>query len=522
MSTARDRWDKMQSDRQEFLDRAIDASSLTIPSLIPESDYQSSGATLGKPMLESLFQGVGARGVSSLAAKLLLTLLPPTEPFFRFTLDEGKLNQYIQARGVQQPEDFRSRIETQLSQMERQVLQRLNRLRVRPAMFEALKHLVVGGNALIYLGDTSVRTYSLRSFAVERDPEGNPVELVIREHVSEQFLPRPKTPMTEGGKGENPNTEVFTHVKWNYKKDLVEWYQEHEGQQIRRSGGFSTVATSPWMVLRLVRIAGESYGRGLVEEVIGDLSSLNELMRAVVEGNLQISKTIWLVNPNGMTRMDAIANAENGDCVPGSEGDVVPLTAAGKSGDYASALQAASVIERRLQYAFLMTETVQRDAERVTAEEIRVMAQQLDQGMGGYYSLLSDELQLPMVKRLAFLMQRDGELPALPEDLVEPQVTTGIDAIGRGNDKMRLQSFLATVAGNLGPEALLQYINPEELIRRFAAADGIDAAGLVKTAEQLQAEMAQARQASLAEQVASGALSNGVQANAPQGAPPQA
>jgi len=173
------------------------------------------------------------------------------------------------------------------------------------------------------------------------------------------------------------------------------------------------------------------------------------------------------------------------------------------------------MIERRLSFSFLLNEAVQRDAERVTAEEIRLMAEQLEQGLGGVYTVLAEELQLPLIRRIMFLMERDGELPPVPKGLVEPQITTGLEAIGRGNDKQRLTEFLSTIATALGPDQFLSYINPTELIRRFAAADGIDTAGLVRSEEELQAEQAQAEQAMLAQSLTQGAISNG-STNPPQ------
>jgi hypothetical protein len=116
------------------------------------------------------------------------------------------------------------------------------------------------------------------------------------------------------------------------------------------------------------------------------------------------------------------------------------------------------------------------------------------------------------------IMERSGELPPIPNGLVDPQITTGVEAIGRGNDKQRLTIFLQTIAASIGPEQFLQYINASELIRRFAASDGIDIAGLVKTEEEIQAEQANAQQVALAQQLAQGALQNGATAPPP---PPQ-
>ena len=45
----------------------------------------------------------------------------------------------------------------------------------------------------------------------------------------------------------------------------------------------------------------------------------------------------------------------------------------------------------------------------------------------------------------------------------------------------------------MGPEAIQQYINPDEVIKRLAAASGIDVLNLVKSVQELQQEQQQAQ-----------------------------
>jgi len=516
-NTAESRWKELEQYRSAYLQRAIEASALTIPTLIPESDMNMGQGGGGK--IKALRQGAGARGVSSLAAKLLLALMPPTQPFFRLAIDAGKVRTWLESQPGQDEGDVMTKLDQVLSSMERQVLGRFDKLQARNAVFEALKHLIAGGNALLYVGTDAIRMYGLRSYVIDRDPEGNECEIVVREQVSERYMPaREPGESTSDDEGDD-REDVYTHVTIDPTADpQVEWYQEYDGAKLKGTAGFSSIESSPWIPLRLHRCAGESYGRGLVEEVIGDLQSLESLTRAIVEGSLIAARAIGLVNPNGVTRADVLARAENGAIVPGNAADVEFLQVQ-KNNDFSTALQTMQLIERRLQYTFLTNEATRRDAERVTAEEIRLMAEQLEQGLGGVYSVLSSELQLPLIRRVLSLMQKEGGLPPIPDGLVEPQVTTGLEAIGRGNDKQRLTGFLQTVAASIGPEAFIQYINPAELIRRFAAADGIDTAGLVKDEQQMQSEQAQQQKAMVGQQLAQGAIQNGAtQAPQPGGA----
>ena len=75
-----------------------------------------------------------------------------------------------------------------------------------------------------------------------------------------------------------------------------------------------------------------------------------------------------------------------------------------------------------------------------------------------------------------------------------PTVIAGIEGIGRGQDRESLMMFLQTVSQALGPESMMKFVDPEEAIKRLAAAQGIDTVKLVKTAEQRQQEDMQARQ----------------------------
>lgn len=509
--TAQSRWKNLELYRSIYLRRAIDCSSLTIPALVPESDMYNGwqGNTYNK--LPSLYQGSGANGVNNLSAKLLLSLYPPAQPFFRLTMDAAGIRDYVEQSGGQE-ENVSTMFDQVLSKMERQIMRKLDQIQARPAIFEAIKHLLVAGNALLYIGPERIKMFSLRSFCVDRDPEGNVNEIVVKEQVSKKYLPSGVTVEGKVNSQDGSSQElvdVYTHVDIDPDKDRVEWFQEVEGKRIPGSAGFSRQNNSPWLCLRLMSIAGESYGRSLVEETLGDLQSMESLAQAIVEGSLISAKAIGLVNPNGVTRADTLAKAKNGAIVAGNAADVEFLQVQ-KQNDFATALQAMMQLEKRVQFTFLQNEAIQRNAERVTAEEIRLMAESLDAGLGGTYSLLSAELQLPLIRRIMYLMELQGEFPPIPDGLIEPMVTTGLEAIGRGNDKARLTNFLQTIAAALGPDQFAQYINPTELVRRFAAADGIDTAGLVKTEQQLQAEQAQAQQAMLAQTVTEGALQGGV------------
>ena len=94
-------------------------------------------------------------------------------------------------------------------------------------------------------------------------------------------------------------------------------------------------------------------------------------------------------------------------------------------------------------------------------------------------------------------LQRAKQIPTLPKDLVRPTIVAGINALGRGQDRDALVQFITTIAQTMGPEALQSLLNPDEAIKRLAAAQGIDVLNLVKSVEDRNEEMAQAKQAEM-------------------------
>jgi len=160
-------------------------------------------------------------------------------------------------------------------------------------------------------------------------------------------------------------------------------------------------------------------------------------------------------------------------------------------------MQGLARIEARLSQAFMLADV--RDSERTTAEEVRLQAIQIENSLGAVYSILSQEFQQPYVSRKLDLLVRDGRMPALPSELVRPVVSVGLAAVGRNNDMEKVVQFVQTIGATV-PEAVPQFIQPGELIRRLASSLGIDTLNLVKTDEQIAAEMQQAQEQAMAQQ----------------------
>jgi len=497
METAKSKYQKMEADRDAYLQRARDCARLTLPYLMTDDGDQSS------QRLPTPYQAVGARGVNNLASALLLSLLPPNAPFFRFVLDSK-----AQAKLMALSPNAKGEVETSLSDLERRIQKEIEGQGIRSSLFEAIKQLIVCGSVVIYFPDEGpMRVIKLDRFVVKRDPQGNAKKIIIKESVSPNVLPVEMQPFVKACMcGHEDSVDIFTCC--HRHPDHVEVYQEVEGEIIPDSYGIYPLEQSPFLALRMNRVDGEHYGRSYVEQYLGDLISLDSLSKSIVEAAAACSKLLFLVNPTGTTRAKTLAQAPNGAIREGNAADVSVLQA-NKGGDLAVALQTMGAINERLSYAFLLTEATIRNAERVTAEEVRLVTQSIERQLGGIYSILSQEFQLPLVARVIDRLTKSKRMPKLPKDFVTPTIVTGVDALGRGNDLNRLDLYLQGIGQVLGPEMIQQYIDVREYMNRRAAALGIETAGLVKSEEQLQMEQQQAMQMQMLAQHGNQAISSG-------------
>ena len=367
----------------------------------------------------------------------------------------------------------------------------------RVAIHQALKHLIVAGNALVFMSKDGLKTYPLSRYVVNRDGNGNVIEIVTKELISRKVLDfdlpeqQPNSVVDETG-SDKDDVEVYTCVKLDKSSGRWVWYQEAFDQIIPDSRSTAPKNASPWLVLRFNTVDGEDYGRGRVEEFLGDLKSLDGLSQSLIEGAAAASKVVFLVSPSSTTKPATIAKAGNGAIVQGRPEDVAVIQV-GKTADFSTAANMAQGIEKRLLEAFLVMNI--RNAERVTAEEVRLTQLELEQQLGGIFSLLTIEFLIPYLNRTLLVLQRSNEIPKLPKDIVRPTIVAGVNALGRGQDRESLTQFIGTIAQTLGPEALMQFINPSEAIKRLAAAQGIDILNLVKTEQQMQEEMQMQQQA---------------------------
>ena len=105
---AREKYNSLTSGRRQFLDTAVECSKLTLPYLI-DDDHSSKP---NQKVLNTPWQSIGSKAVVTLAAKLMLALLPPQTTFFKLQVRDDKIGEDI-------PPEIRSELDLSFSKMER-------------------------------------------------------------------------------------------------------------------------------------------------------------------------------------------------------------------------------------------------------------------------------------------------------------------------------------------------------------------------------------------------------------------
>ena len=481
-------YNKLIDNRTAYLDRARDAASLTIPQLFP-NDGDDGNTSYPTP-----YQSMGSRGVNNLANKIILSLFPPNSAFFKMGLNPADM----QALGASQGE-----VEKSMYIIESSIIAEMEASSLRPKLIHLLKQDIVGGSAILYIPvHGTPEVHRMDTFGIKRDKRGNILKLVIKEEVNIQELDRSVSRtisgLTEKELSGDANIDLYTIVV-NDGGRFVTW-QTIKETHIKGSEGIWSKKEMPYIFVPFVD-TGEDYGRSYIEDFYGDLSSYEGIRKSILQAAAESARIIYLVKPNATLSTKSLEKAQSGDVLTGSLDDVGTLQA-DKRLDLQVTQQEAEVLRMDLGSIFLLDSSVRRNAERVTAEEIRRVAQELEVALGGIYSTLANTLQEPLVRLYMNRLVKQGKLDDILKDSVEYEITTGSSALGRGTDFQTLTTFINTLGSILPPEVMGSSINMEEMIRRLAYSLDVNTAQLVKTAEEQQQEMEQQQKDQLEQQIA--------------------
>lgn len=477
--TLASRYKQMESKKLQVMNRAEFAAKLTIPAIFPPEGHNESNP------LHIPNQSLGAKAVNNITAKVMLALFPPNTAFFK--LDAG-----IEApEGDESAEKFVSDVTKSLVDIEETVVNHLETTTLRSTMPNGLLLLVITGNTCLDVDDEGeVRAFSLRNYVVERDYIGFPITTIIKDKTSPRKLKKEileahydQKQLEEIIKNPEQEVEVYTIQEFDSETKRFKVYQELNEKTIEGSEGTYPKDSPRFMPIRWRAVDGEEYGRGLVEENFGDLSTYDGLSLDISLNSKQAAKLVKTVKPNSFITPAKLERATSGTILLGDADDVKSIRE-DKSADMRISFEKSNELKQSISESFLLHSSVQRDAERVTAEEIRYMAQELEDSLGGVYSTLGQEIQRPLLNRLLKILTKKNKIEPIPKD-VELKIVTGLDALGRSHETNKLMMLIRSANEMLTPERVAPLLKDEMIITSLGNGLGIDATRFLKTPEEV-------------------------------------
>lgn len=473
-------WSRLSGIKEALMTRVERYAALTIPKVcLPEGfDVESMDQTHD-------YQSLGAQASNHVVNKLMSAMFAPSRPFFRVAAGDKTIAQ-AQQLGITETD-----LEDQLAAAERKGMKELDKLRQRPKLYQINRHLVITGNALMILDKNLIRCMGLRYWCVKRDFDGSVNTLVIRERLCFNELdPKVQTAFSKY----HPEDKVYYYklirkVKTGYY--MTQWVDEQKLP--KQFDARWSAEKMPYRVLAWDLADESDYGTGLVEEYAGDFEALSVMSEAIITGAVVGTEFRWVANPNGVTSIEDLRNSQNGDTIPGNAKDVNAISPPVVEGVKIAQSVAQEYIAR-ISRGFLMSSAVTRDAERVTAEEVRMNVMELEGSFGGTYSSLAPQIQEPVARWM--LDQADLQIAGTDLDIV---VITGLDALSRNGDLENLRlAFADLTQFAQAPEALLARTKWQELSDFIGQGRGVDLKRFIMSEQ----EFAQVQQALAAQQAA--------------------
>lgn len=504
-------WDRLAQLREPVLRRAVANAKYTVPSLILEPGADPK-ADLYQP-----WQGLGARGTHNLASKLVMSLHPSTQSFVELRVSEADRELLGDVPGAA------TEVTIKLGRIADEIDTELEANGIREIAFEQFIHLIVCGNVLRHLGkEGKIELFPLDRYVVERAPDDTLTTLVIKEQVAKSVLDPDIRLLvsSEDALMDRPSSEDFVDVYTYFRRErkgskfVYMGHQEINKVVIPKTQAQYSEKTFPYQALRWQRVTRSAWGRAHVESLFGDLISYENLSKALVEGAAAAARLIILRRPNAAgSTIQQLARTKNGEFAVGNQEDYAYLRTE-KSHDLSFAAGVREELGRAISGAFLLGSSVQRNAERVTAAEFRLLYQELETSLAGNFAVLRREHHLPLVEHTLRRLTSARKIERLPPE-VKISVVTGIEALGRGQDFERLVALADVLARVIGPERLGEFMHLDKFALRAGASLLVkNLSELVRSPEEIQQREQNTQTQSLIEQLGPEAIRSGAAAAA--------
>lgn len=483
-------WQTLDGKKGDIISRCEQYAMWTVPSVCPMENEDGAAQSKGNV-------AIGARLVNHLANRIVDTMFPSDRPFFALALTPEAMNKLTEELDEQENADFQVDLRKATAAAENLAMRELNLTAYRPVAVQAIQHQIITGNVVLHRNEDGSRVvYGIKDFCVQRDIQGSLRKCILKDAKTFGALSDQVQEQLHEKRPELTDDDEVTLYTYYWLQDS-KWHRVQGVEDIILEDTRTSYKTVDLPVLALTwNISrGESYGRGLVEDHAVQFHNIDVSTLAMIDLIGIAADIKFLVDPASQIDIEEWNTAPRGAYLPGRKEDL-------STPDYPKRLEIQVIREsinewsRELAQAFLLNSAGIRDAERVTAEEIRFYARELEAAFGGLYSRLALGWQHKeaeyLISQIDFSTVADGGMTTF--DVV---VTTGLESLSREGqlDNLRL------AVGDLQmldavPEDMRQVINKRKFAEFVFTNRGVKLAEFIYS----DAELAQQQQEAMAQQ----------------------
>ena len=447
-------WTEMESEKGDLVRRTEEYARWTIPSVCPEDNTAHAEQ-------DRADVAIGARLVNHLANKVVDTMFPHDRPFFTVALTPEMRKDLRKELGVEGEAAFAEAVREETAAVEEVAMRKLKIGSYRPQAIEVVKHKIISGNALLRrLPDGSRTVYGVKDFCIRRDISGKPLEVLLKDAKKVGSLPAGVKQLYKNANPQAKETDpcvLYSHYKW----DGFRWSFQQGVDRVLLAGAskFKPVDV-PILPLVWNLARGENYGRGLVEDHCVAFHQVDVLTKALLDMVGVMADIKFIVDPSSVLDVQELNNSARGSYHQGRKDDISTPESQRRLEVQATAA-VIEKLERELSQAFLLSSGGVRQAERVTAEEIRFIAMELESAFGGLYSRLAIEWQQYEAEYAVSQINFDTELGNSKLPAFEVVITTGLESLSREGQLDNLRRAISDLVMLEGvPEDIRGAINP--------------------------------------------------------------
>lgn len=510
-------FDKLDNQRLDDLEMARRCARLSQPYILPDKQWNDKNRERrqrGEEEIPNNFQSLGARACASLLGHFLQNGFPSESPWTAFEMpgsmlydpripDEWKVkaqNDLFMAQLV-----MLSTLESAPIDNEKRQSSMRNSAGFRAGVGSAIDSAASTGDSLIlFRDDYRLRTYRRDFYVTKRDTSRDVLCHVTKEQIDPMGLSavqRIKADLYDGGIDEKPvedrMQDLYTYVEWQPVARTWTITQEVNGHEIQ---AFDE-EISPFISAPFKLVDGDDYGRGFIEMNYGDFSTFDRLEEACLDYAAIASKMHPVVDPSSLVR-DKDFTARTGTpirnvrVVNGVAQDIGFLQL-NKMGDFGIVQAVRDAKRKDLGAAALLeSEAAPKGEAGRHSTAWKMVYGELQRVTGGLYPGFMENLQLHLVRRAIYQLQRDKLIAPFNLSRIRIRVLTGLAAMEREERKNKLLSFAQFVQA-LGPQAQAR-IDPEVAWQIWSRYDNFYEPGLMKSEETMQREMQSALRAQAA------------------------